>query len=104
MLLDLRTDIKSTATTSNIVIIREADTGHVAQLLIDVCIAFAVLETFFIAAFILSWHFNRDNNSNNTKGLYALILTGYIFCFGGVVIGICTSFAPNDGSGTDSLQ
>lgn len=61
---------------------------NASQPLVNVCIAFAILETFFIIAFMLSWHFNRDNNNNNTKGVYALILVGYIFCFGGVVLGI----------------
>lgn len=56
--------------------------------LLDTCIAFAVLETAFVIAFIVSWHFNRGNNSNNTKGVYGLMLIGYVFCFGGPVIGI----------------
>jgi hypothetical protein len=81
MLLDIRDGSTATST-------REIDARNAAQLLVNVCIAFAILETFFIIVFILSWHTNKDNNSNNTKGVYALILAGYVFCFGGVVIGI----------------
>jgi len=65
--------------------------GHedtAGQSLLNVCIAFAVLETFFVIAFVFSWHYNKTNNSNNTKGVYILIMLGYIFCFGGVIIGI----------------
>ncbi|KAF1955651.1 hypothetical protein CC80DRAFT_549343 [Byssothecium circinans] len=58
------------------------------QPLVDVCVSFAVLETLFVVAFILSWHFNKGNNSSNTRGVYALILIGYVFCFGGAVMGI----------------
>ncbi|KAF2690696.1 hypothetical protein K458DRAFT_382273 [Lentithecium fluviatile CBS 122367] len=88
MLLDLRNSIVTTETTPYSTWTQEPSAGDVAQLLVNVCIAFAILETFFIFSFILSWHFNKDNNTNNTKGVYALILAGYVFCFGGVVIGV----------------
>lgn len=104
MLLDLRTDFSTTATDSNNLVPFEAVNGNPAQLLVDVCITFAVLETAFIIAFILSWHLNRDNNSNNTKEVYGLILAGYLLCFGGVVIGIRTSVASLNGVDTDYLQ
>ena len=68
---------------------------NASQPLIDVCVSLAVLETVFVVAFILSWHFNRGNNNYNTKGVYALMLVGYIFCFGGAVIGICTNAEPD---------
>jgi len=97
MLLDLRTNIESTAATANDSFTTDAGAEDPARLLINVCIAFAFVETFFVIAFILSWHFNRDNNTNNTKGVYALILAGYIFCFAGVVIGIRKSVAPTRG-------
>jgi hypothetical protein len=103
MLLDLRTDSNSTATASNNTPLPEASAGDAAQLLINVCIAFAVLETFFIIAFVLSWHLNRVNN-NNTKGVYALILVGYLFCFLGVIMGIRMSAASIFGSDTDGIQ
>ncbi|KAF2266750.1 hypothetical protein CC78DRAFT_458854 [Lojkania enalia] len=64
---------------------------HVAvnssQALLNVCISFAILETFFIIAFIFSWYFN-SNISHNTKVVFCLILVGYILCFAGVVIGL----------------
>jgi hypothetical protein len=64
---------------------------HVApnssQPLVNVCISFGILETFFIISFIFSWHYNR-RNSNSSKTFYLLILFGYVFCFGGVVVGI----------------
>src|SRR4051812_26718413 len=56
------------------------------QPLVNVCITFAILETFFIVAFIISWYFN-NNRSNNTKLTLYLILAGYIFSFGGVILG-----------------
>jgi hypothetical protein len=91
MLLDLRNESDSPGT-------RQSDARNAAQLLVDVCIAFAILETLFIISFILSWHINKDSNSNNTKGVYALILAGYVFCFGGVVIGIreCSALGKLD--------
>ncbi|KAH7125754.1 hypothetical protein B0J11DRAFT_419656, partial [Dendryphion nanum] len=58
-----------------------------SQPLLNVCISFGILETFFIISFIFSWHYNR-RNSNNSKTFYLLILLGYIFCFAGVVSGI----------------
>ncbi|CAI6338743.1 unnamed protein product [Periconia digitata] len=61
---------------------------NASQPLIDVCVSLAVLETLFVVAFMLSWHINRGSNSHNTKGVYALMLVGYVFCFGGAVIGI----------------
>ncbi|KAF2636015.1 hypothetical protein P280DRAFT_510795 [Massarina eburnea CBS 473.64] len=64
------------------------DKGSANQPLVDVCVSFAVLETLFVAAFILSWYFNKGNNSSNTRGVCGLIMMGYIFCFGGAVIGI----------------
>ncbi|PVI06860.1 hypothetical protein DM02DRAFT_581367 [Periconia macrospinosa] len=63
-------------------------TKNARQPLIDVCVSLAVLETLFVVAFMLSWHFNRGNNNNNTRSIYALMLAGYVFCFGGAVIGI----------------
>jgi hypothetical protein len=104
MLLDLRTDFSSTVTASNNTPPPEAGAGDAAQLLINVCIAFAVLETFFIIAFVLSWHLNRVNNNNNTRGVYALILVGYLFCFLGVIMGIRTSATATIGSDTDGIQ
>jgi hypothetical protein len=89
MYLDARTDFETTILDSNSASQPEDGGANTARLLINVCIAFAVVETLFVIAFILSWHFNRENNSSNTKGVYALILAGYIFCFGGVIIGIC---------------
>lgn len=62
-------------------------TQNASQPLVDTCIAFAILETVFIIAFVFSWHFNKDGN-NNPRGMYALVLFGYIFCFGGVVVGV----------------
>lgn len=64
-------------------------TRQASQPQLNICIIFAILETLFVIAFIFSWHFNKGNNSNNTKGVYILILLGYLFCFGGVIIGIC---------------
>lgn len=58
-----------------------------SQPLVNVCISFGILETFFIIAFVFSWHYNR-RNSNSSKTFYLLILFGYVFCFGGVVVGI----------------
>ncbi|KAF2872721.1 hypothetical protein BDV95DRAFT_395790 [Massariosphaeria phaeospora] len=55
--------------------------------LLNICIIFACLETFFIIAFMFSWHYN-NSNSNNTKAVYIFVLIGYLFCFGGVVMGI----------------
>lgn len=62
--------------------------GHASQPLLNVCITFAILETLFVIAFIFSWHYNQGNNSSNTKGVYFLILIGYAFCFGGVIVGV----------------
>lgn len=62
--------------------------GQASQPLLNICIIFAILETFFVIAFVFSWHYNKGNNSNNTKGVYILILLGYMFCFGGVIMGI----------------
>ncbi|KAF1967602.1 hypothetical protein BU23DRAFT_573078 [Bimuria novae-zelandiae CBS 107.79] len=62
--------------------------GRASQPLLNICIIFAILETLFVIAFVFSWHYNRGNNSNNTKGVYVLILLGYLFCFGGVIMGI----------------
>lgn len=62
--------------------------GQAARPLLVVCVVFAVLETLFVIAFMFSWHYNKGNNSNNTKGVYILMLLGYIFCFAGVIIGL----------------
>lgn len=67
----------------------ETTAGRASQPLLNVCIVFAILETLFVIAFVFSWHYNKSNNSNNTKGVYILILLGYLFCFGGVIMGIC---------------
>ena len=67
------------------------DAGQASQPLLNVCIIFAILETFFVIAFVFSWHYNKGNNGNNTRGVYILILLGYVFCFGGVIMGICKS-------------
>lgn len=56
-----------------------------SQPLLNVCISFAILETFFIIAFVFSWYFH---NGNNNKSVFYLVLLGYLFCFAGVVIGI----------------
>lgn len=58
----------------------------------NICISFAVLETFFVMAFVFSWHFN-GNNGNNSKTVFFLILVGYLFCSGGVVTAIRMSDA-----------
>ncbi|KAF2272731.1 uncharacterized protein EI97DRAFT_346459, partial [Westerdykella ornata] len=52
-----------------------------------VCIAFAIAETFFIIAFLFSWYYNSATNINFRPVSYC-VLIGYIFCFGGVVLGI----------------
>lgn len=62
--------------------------GQAGQPLLNVCIVFAILETLFVIAFVFSWHYNKGNNNNNTKRVYILILLGYLFCFGGVIMGI----------------
>lgn len=68
--------------------------GRASQPLLNICITFAILETLFVIAFVFSWHYNKGNNSVNTKGVYILILLGYVFCFGGVIVGICESSKP----------
>lgn len=67
----------------------ETTAGQASQPLLNVCIVFGILETLFVVAFVFSWHYNKSNNGNNTKGVYILILLGYLFCFGGVVMGVC---------------
>ncbi|KAF9738705.1 hypothetical protein PMIN03_005809 [Paraphaeosphaeria minitans] len=62
--------------------------SQASQPLLNVCIIFAILETLFVIAFLFSWHYNKSKNSNNTKGVYVLILLGYLFCLGGVIMGI----------------
>jgi hypothetical protein len=56
--------------------------------LLNVCISFAIIETFFIIALIASWHLNNHTKYNWKPALY-LILIGYACCIGGVAIGIC---------------
>jgi hypothetical protein len=58
--------------------------------LFDVVTIFALLEAAFIIAFAFSWHYNKSNSGNNSKGVYIRILIlGYVFCFGGVITGVC---------------
>ncbi|KAF2018075.1 hypothetical protein BU24DRAFT_461049 [Aaosphaeria arxii CBS 175.79] len=61
--------------------------GRSSQPLLNVCISFAILETFFVIAFIFSWHFNGKAN-RSSRVTYILILIGYLFCFGGIIVGI----------------
>ncbi|KAF2662179.1 hypothetical protein K491DRAFT_773309 [Lophiostoma macrostomum CBS 122681] len=61
--------------------------GHSSQPLMNVCISFAVVETFFVIAFVFSWYYNKDI-SNNNKHAFFLVLLGYMFSLGGVAVGI----------------
>ncbi|KAF2732414.1 hypothetical protein EJ04DRAFT_554059 [Polyplosphaeria fusca] len=74
-----------------------------SQPLLNVCISFAILETFFIIAFIFSWYFN-NNNSNNTRAVLRLILAAYIFCFTGIILGILKITLGGAGYHEDTLH
>lgn len=71
-----------------------------SQPLLNVCISFAILETFIIIAFIFSWYFDNSPKSNLKPVLY-MILVGYVFCFAGVVLGIRTCILPDTSSFAD---
>ncbi|KAF2745692.1 hypothetical protein M011DRAFT_131934 [Sporormia fimetaria CBS 119925] len=70
--------------------------------LLNVCISLAVIETFFIIAFMISWCLNRDTN-DNLKPVFYFVLLGYIFSFGGVVIGILKLTRGGAGYHTDTV-
>ncbi|KAF2183416.1 hypothetical protein K469DRAFT_583387 [Zopfia rhizophila CBS 207.26] len=57
-----------------------------SQPLLNVVISFAILDTFFLIAFIFSWSFNQSTTKHKT--VFSLVLVGYIFCMAGVVLGI----------------
>ncbi|ORY09156.1 hypothetical protein BCR34DRAFT_568876 [Clohesyomyces aquaticus] len=61
--------------------------ANASQPLLNVCISFAILETFFIVAFLFSWYFNKGCTNTSHAVLYFVVL-GYIFCIAGTITGV----------------
>ncbi|KAF2466939.1 uncharacterized protein BDR25DRAFT_292634 [Lindgomyces ingoldianus] len=81
----------------------ELAAANASQPLLNVCISFAILETFFIIAFLFSWYFNSHNTNSNNAVLY-LIMAAYIFCIAGTMTGVVHITVGGAGYHADTLH